>query len=427
MSKKIISISVLVIIILGIVTFIVGVQKVEYVYGTYEFMDTYIEVNYQTTRIKQKEIDREIEQIFYTYDQLSNNYKALSSDDYFENVYSINQKIGQKLEIDKPLYDLLVKAEYIKDLTDGYFDVSVGKSIDIWKSVIETELGDFSIGDSIYVYYFYDGEVSDDNRVIINDEGVIKSIEYDKNDSSIVLSLTLDINGESVVIDRDDRYQQEVSDLVFNNAMIKIEALDFSTNQMLLSENDGKYFVKTSGDDFKIDLGAIAKGYATQCVADYLKSKGVTYFYINSGTSSLYLGENSNPERDYYTIGLTCPICSLGGSYGTLSNIMNESVTTSGNYEQYVLHGGLRYHHIVSPKTKIPMQYYHSVTLISNDAGLLDALTTALFSMPEDVFDVWVAEHQNELNISIVRYNYNVEATDVVYMNMLGDITFEEE
>ncbi len=426
MRNKIIGATIVVILILGAGLF-VALQRLSYTYGTYEFMDTYIQVNYSTTRLKQRRIEEEIANIFYTYDQVSNNYKALDSSDYLENVYSINQKVGQKVEIDKPLYDVLVKAESIKTLTDGYFDVSVGKAVDAWKEVIEGNYEGFSIGDSIYVYYYYNGDITDENKVDVHDDGLIEYIERDPNDSNIVLSLTLNINGESIVIDHDDRYEKEVPDAVFNHAMATVDALDFSDNQMILSEEAGSYYVETHGDDFKIDLGAIAKGYATQVVADYLKSEGVTYFYINSGTSSLYLGKNSNPDRDYYTIGLTCPVCSVGGSYGTLSNVMNQSVTTSGNYEQYVMHDGLRYHHIVSPKTKVPMQYYHSVSLVSDDAGLLDALTTAMFSMPEDVFDLWVTEHQEELNLSIVRYNYNVDTTDIIYLNLLGDITFEEE
>ena len=54
---------------------------------------------------------------------------------------------------------------------------------------------------------------------------------------------------------------------------------------------------------------------------------------------------------------------------------------------------------------KLPMHYYHSLSLIADDAGLLDALSTALFSMPPETLDAWFTAHQNELGLEMVTYN----------------------
>ncbi|MFA6801005.1 MAG: FAD:protein FMN transferase, partial [Acholeplasmataceae bacterium] len=303
------------------------------------------------------EYKADIEDIFKTYHDLTSNYNVLPvSSTYLENIFSINQKIGQKLEIDEPLYMILKQAEEIKTLTNGYFDISIGKAIDLWKSIIEND--------------------------------------YDDN----------------IVSDED-----------FELVTTAIEALDFSSNQVILSEEEGHYYIETKGDNVKLDLGAISKGYATQRAVEYLEDNNVTYYFINSGSSSLFMGKNSNLERDYFNIGLTCPICSAKGSYGTIKNVMNQSVTTSGDYEQYVLHDDLRYHHIISPVTKMPMQYYHTVTLVGDDAGLLDALSTALFSMPEDVFASWMLEHQVSLNLSYVRFNID----ETISQSLLDDLIFE--
>jgi thiamine biosynthesis lipoprotein len=322
-------------------------------------MDTFITVNLMTYTEEEYETHKEnIEDIFSMYHELTNNYQRLSSDQtYLENIYTINQKIGQKLEIDKELYDILVEAEEIKVLTDGYFDISTGKAIDVWKALIEADFED----------------------------NIIPEVNY-------------------------------------QSAIETINALDFSNNIINLTQSENKYYIETLGEDIKLDLGAFSKGYATQKVADYLEEQGITYYYISAGSSSLYLGSNSNSERDYFNIGLTCPVCSVSGSYGTLEYAQNLSVTTSGDYEQYVSYNNQRYHHIVSPVTKIPSHFYHTVTLAADDAGLLDALSTALFSMDPDTFDAWMVAHQDEYGISYVRYN--IDGT--ISQSLKGSLVFEE-
>lgn len=330
-----------------------------YTFSYYEYMDTFITINLMAYDDETYETYKDdIEDIFSMYHELTNNYKTLSSDQtYLENIYTINQKIGQTLEIDEPLYEILVEAEEIKTLTDGYFDISTGKAIDVWKSLIEAD--------------------------------------YENN---------------------------TIPETNYQSAIATINALDF-TNQMInLSQNDGKYYIETQGEDLKLDLGAFSKGYATQKVSDYLEEQGVTYYYISAGSSSLYLANNSNTERDYFNIGLTCPVCSVSASYGTLKNAQNLSVTTSGDYEQYVLYNDQRYHHIISPITKMPSHYYHTVTLAADDAGLLDALSTALFSMDEQTFDAWMTEYQDIYNISYVRYNID----DTISQSLKGSLVFEE-
>ena len=334
-------------------------ELVTYNFNYYDYMDTFIDISIQIYESEELETYKsDIADIFGIYHELTNNYETLSSEsEYLENIYTLNQKVGQKVEIDEPLYNVLLQAEDIKELTDGYFDISVGKAVDVWKALIEAD--------------FPDGMIPEAN---------------------------------------------------YTAAITSIEALDFSTNQVILTEEDGHYYIETHGEDLKLDLGAIAKGYATQRVKEYLEDQGVIYYFINAGSSSLFLGSNSNPERDFFNIGLTCPVCATSSTYGTLKNIQNKSVTTSGNYEQYVTYNNLRYHHIVSPITKMPMQYYHSVSLVGDDAGLLDALSTALFSMPNDVFTAWMNEHQADLDLSMVRFNYD----ETISQSLLDDITFEE-
>ncbi len=392
-----------------------------------DYMDTFIQVQVSAnSETEANNYQEEIDNIFSMYHELSTAYEPLYSDsEYLENIYSINMKVGQKLEIDKPLYELLYYSEEIKALTDGYFDISIGKSVDVWKHVMDQVTDGFEIGESVYVYYYYDGEKTEENKVIVNASGIIESIETDDNDQDVVLSISLNIGEEIITIDKEDIYYKEVSKTTYDNALVEINKLDFSNNAIVLEIEDDKYFVTINGDDIKLDLGAISKGYATQKVYQYILSKDIAYYSISSGTSSIILGENKNrSDEDYvYYISLANPYkleFSDKDTYGTIK-VKNMSVTTSGNYEQYVLYQGDRYHHIVSPFKKMPEQFYHTVTILGPDAGLLDALSTALFSMSPEIMDAWILKHQEELQIEIIRFNQNLTVD-----TFMIDTEFEE-
>lgn len=404
-------------------------QKEEKLYGFsfYEYMDTFISVSIAAKNEDEANQHEEaIEEIFKMYHDLSTSYEALDANSpYLENVFSINKKIGEKIEIDKPLYDLLSQSLKIQTMTDGYFDISIGRAVDVWKEMMDKVTPDFEIGDSIYLNHYYKGEKKPENKIIVNQTGVIKSIQSDDKDQSTVLSVELDFGNETIDITKNDSYQKEVSSVVFEKALNDVNKLKLNENKITLEENNEKYYITIEGVDIKLDLGAISKGYATQVAYDYALSKNIKYFSITAGSSSIVLGENLNRpnEEGIFYVSLANPAKTEftdKATYGTVK-VKNMSVTTSGNYEQYVLYGGQRYHHIVSPFTKKPAQYYHTVTILGKDAGLLDALSTALFSMSPAVMEAWLLEHQSLLDIEIIIYNQN--GSIKTYLN---NIQFEE-
>jgi len=422
--KKIITIM---LIIISVFTLSACKSEELYTFNFYDYMDTFIKVQMtassENDAIKHQE---EIDEIFSMYHELSTAYETLYTDSiYKENIYSINLKVGEKIEIDKPLYDLLVYAEEIKELTEGYFDISIGKAVDVWKDAMEMIEEGFSIGESVYVYHYYDGDKTEDHKVVVNQTGIIESIDRDPDDESVVLSISLNIDEESITIDRDDVYEKEMSKNVYDQVIDDIEALDFSKNDILLETQNDQYFITINGEDIKLDLGAISKGYATQKVYEYIKNQGISYYSVSSGTSSIIVGENQNRSEENYIfrVSLANPYkieFTDKATYGTIE-VKNSSITTSGNYEQYVLYQGQRYHHIVSPFAKKPEQYYHTVTIVGEDAGLLDALSTALFSMSPEMMSTWLDEHQEELNLDIIRFNQNLTVE-----TFLLNIEFEE-
>lgn len=378
-------------------------KSVTFSFSSFDYMDTYVSLNGIANSDKQaEEIIREVERLYAMYHELSTGYESLSDDSvYFENIYTINQKVGQTLEIDEELHEMLVFAEEIKLLTDGYFDIAYGKIVDRWKSII-LDQDPIEIGSKVWIlpkktYGIIESSTIDGTREIIKVVG--DDTEYHLSELNLEMSTTR-----------------------FNAVVEYVNALNIDDFAVTLTENAGKYFIRIDGAHIKLDVGAIAKGYATQKVYAYLKSIPIQDFSLSAGSSSIALGQNPNREGGIYIVALTNPLKTMNTAqtYGKVY-VKDTTVTTSANYEQYFMYEGQRYHHIISPVTRRPMQYYHSITMIGEDAGFLDAVATALFSMPEVVLNAWLLEYQETYGIELVRFNQN----ETITPHMI-DTLFEE-
>ncbi|MGI6151652.1 MAG: FAD:protein FMN transferase [Christensenellales bacterium] len=134
-----------------------------------------------------------------------------------------------------------------------------------------------------------------------------------------------------------------------------------------------------------LDCGAIAKGYAVEQVALYLEDLGVESLLLSVGGNIRAIGERAQPDdkgEKRWMIGIQNPDKSSEQKELLVVRIAGLSVVSSGVYERYYTVEGRRYHHVIDPETLMPSAYFDQVTILCQDSGLADALSTAIFNMP---------------------------------------------
>ena len=127
----------------------------------------------------------------------------------------------------------------------------------------------------------------------------------------------------------------------------------------------------------KLDLGAVAKGYATEKALQALEKSGIKKALIDAGGNIRVLG--TNVRNSPWRIGIKDP--RQGDAIVAVVALEDAAAVTSGDYYRYFEVDGQRYHHILDPRSGYPANTNKSVTVISKDAGLADVLSTALFVM----------------------------------------------
>ena len=129
----------------------------------------------------------------------------------------------------------------------------------------------------------------------------------------------------------------------------------------------------------RLDLGAIAKGYAADQIVEYLKAQDVEYGIVNLGGNVYAFGEKHNTSK--WKIGIQSPDGERGRYIGVIE-LIDKAVVTSGKYERYFIEDGTRYHHILSTEDGYPIENdLASVSIVSADATEADALSTLVFGL----------------------------------------------
>ncbi len=147
-----------------------------------------------------------------------------------------------------------------------------------------------------------------------------------------------------------------------------------------------------------IDLGAIAKGYASSRALDILKENGIKSALLDLGGNVAVIGnlplspfeaiKNGSFTRPF-KVGIQNPLESRGNVLKTVTASDNMFIITSGNYERYFEKDGIIYHHIIDPKTGYPAKSgIKSATVITKDGAEGYALSTAAFFLGEKSLDL---------------------------------------
>ncbi len=122
----------------------------------------------------------------------------------------------------------------------------------------------------------------------------------------------------------------------------------------------------------KLDVGGIAKGWAVQRACEKIQAG-----LLVSVGGNVYATGPKTSEGGPWGVGIVDP--SGKSDYLHILNIKKGSVVTSGSYQRAYAVGGKRYHHIIDPDTLYPSDLWVSVTVVSEDSGLADVLSTSLF------------------------------------------------
>ncbi len=167
--------------------------------------------------------------------------------------------------------------------------------------------------------------------------------------------------------------------------VLEAAAMHVNTKDVVI--NKGNSTVYLTDPNMSIDLGAVAKGYATELVAAEMANEGMISGIISAGGNIRTIGKPLDGIRERWGVGIQDPDEPVFSDDGNLLDVVyinDGSVVSSGDYERYYTVAGKRYHHIIDPVTLMPGSYYRGVTIVTGDSALADALSTAVFLMPFD-------------------------------------------
>ncbi len=295
--------------------------------------------------------------------------------------------------------------EYFDTITSIIGYESNKKTFEKNTTIIKEEL---AIYNKLYdIYYEYDGV---NNLCTINknagiqpvqvDQKIIDLLQYAKKMYDMTDKMVNIAMGSVLKLWHDAR---EYSTLHPNDAYLpttkelKEASMHMDIEKIIIDEE--KSTVYLADKDMQIDVGAIAKGYVAERIAKRLKQEEVSSYVLDIGGNIRTIGTKKKNEK--WTIGIKNPNLESEKTNIQIVEVAEKSVVTSGSYQRYFTVNGIHYHHIISPITLYPIDNFTSVTVITSDSGLADALSTALFNLSieegkklidslEDVEAMWI-------------------------------------
>ena len=162
-----------------------------------------------------------------------------------------------------------------------------------------------------------------------------------------------------------------------SDAELAIAAEHCSMENMVLDFDAGT--VELTDPEMRLDLGGIAKGYATEMAAQALENAGYSGYALSIGGNVRVVGSKYADEP--WISGVQNPDLDSDSAFLMKVAMKDQSLVTSGSYQRYFELDGHRYHHIIHPETLRPENEFLSVSILCSDSGVADALSTAVFNM----------------------------------------------
>lgn len=160
---------------------------------------------------------------------------------------------------------------------------------------------------------------------------------------------------------------------------IKKSVARIGYKNIILNKKEQTIFLKLEG--MKLGLGGIGQGYIADKVKDLLVSKGCTSGIVNvSGDINAW---GKQPDGKPWNVGIVNPL-NKNKVFATFP-LEDSAVETSGNYEKYVIFNGIRYSHIIDPRTGYPATGVVSVSVFAKQTEIADALATGIFVLGVEV------------------------------------------
>lgn len=153
--------------------------------------------------------------------------------------------------------------------------------------------------------------------------------------------------------------------------------------------------IRKADERIMLDCSAIAKGYGTDVVADFLRKKGVTNFMVEIGGEIVTSG--LNPDQKPWRVGISKPVDDTRGVEQGVQGIIaisDKAMATSGNYRNFYYKDGKKYAHTIDPTTGYPVQHsILSATVFARTCAVADAYATSFMVMGVEKAQQLLAQH----------------------------------
>jgi len=165
--------------------------------------------------------------------------------------------------------------------------------------------------------------------------------------------------------------------------LLKEAAKYTDINKVIVDDSNNTVYLEDK--NMRLDVGAVAKGFATETATKELIEKGYTSFIISSGGNVRTVGKPLDGSRKKWGIGIQNPDGNPHDPNDPSLDVLyinDKSLVTSGDYQRYYEVNGKKYHHLIDPVTLMPAEYYRAVSVVTEDSGIADFMSTTMFLTP---------------------------------------------